>query len=484
MKWDYMAYYPIGIPFASYNTDLIILFIGFLFLEATYKINKVKVNKNIFFDEKTSEIEKTLWFFVIGLLIYSLLLPFILLITYMISIINPNWSISFFLMKPDILPLYFNLDRLSAFSGLATPLLISFFLAFLLLALIPSYFLQNKEYQFNSARKWIASIDMIYYLLFFLAFIPFILLTRYFWYEALFMFLFSVLFIYFINKKIENNLVILIAATVIFLFLSVFFILFYPLTLQFSILNATLLTNNYYIISGNPESISIYNGFAYQNLTAYNITNLRINFSPYYNFAYFIIKNNSTYVPRQDINRYTNNFYLPGTLFLPEYPCGNNPVAVCKEANLTLYNSTIYYLLISGLKPRNNTTIFVPLKFGPLRYNTLNRIINISQITQSCQNNLCEINFSIYAKRIVEIDSLTIPIEPSYSLDSAIVTINSMKSRCYPILNQIICNTPNGITTFIAQVYSSINTKALAFGVVTLSQGSKANVTIILNKSV
>ena len=497
-----MVSYPIGIPFASYNTDLIILFIGFLFLELLYKIGKGNnIGSGIFF-HRNSELEKLLWFFAIGFLVYVLLIPFMIGVMYLASAFSPNLSISFFLIKPTIFSYFFNLNSLfSNFSYLTTPALVALLLIF---ASIPSILLYLEDsLKVKSTFMKAFCFFVLLYLIFFVLTAA-LAISKSILSVPLIIILMLVLLLLknlFKKKYSKNKLIEVISNTKIFIerkynidtlikiiILSVILIVFIfsynsIFTPTFMVSNSALLTSGtYYVVSGNLQPVII-NQSTDQNLTVYNETVERINISSYSNFAYLIVKNNTTDISGQNLKKYTHSYYLPGTLYLPNYPCGSNPPVVCKEENLTVNSSIIKYLLVSDIK-NHSATIYVPLEFGPLNPEKIKTIVNVSKPTQSCKNKICEINFSISAKKTVVVNSLSIPIGSTYNLDSVNETINSKRTDCYPITNQIFCNTANNTaTTFVVQAYKSLNEKVLSIGIISMPKNFKANITILLNET-
>lgn len=497
-----MVSYPIGIPFASYNTDLIILFIGFLFLELLYKIGRGNnIGSGIFF-HRNSELEKLLWFFAIGFLVYVLLIPFMIGVMYLASAFSPNLSISFFLIKPTIFSYFFNLNSLfSNFSYLTTPALVAILLIFASIPIILLYLEDSLKVKSTFMKAFYFFV--LLYLIFFVCTAA-LAISNSIWSIPLMIILILVLLYmknlfkreYSKNKLIEvilntkilierkYNIDMLIKIAIPLIIFIVFILSYNSIfTPTFIVSNSALLTSGtYYVVAGNLQPVII-NQSIQQNLTVYNETVERINISSYSNFAYFIVKNNTTNISGQNLKKYTRSYYLPGALYLPNYPCGSNPTVVCKEENLTVNSSIIKYLLVSDIK-NHSTTIYVPLEFGPLSPKKIKTIVNVSKPTQSCKNNICEINFSISAKKAVVVNSLSIPIGSTYNLNSVNETINSKRTDCYPITNQIFCNTANNTaTTFVVQAYKSLNEKVLSIGIISMPKNFKANITILLNET-
>ncbi|MCL5099997.1 MAG: hypothetical protein M1158_02655 [Candidatus Marsarchaeota archaeon] len=431
-----MSSYPVGVPFASYNTDLIILLLGFIFLELTYRLrrNKGKSLKGLFFSGNHSEIEKVLWFFLIGLFIYILSIPLMVTIIHLLSNSSPYSSISFLLIKPTIFSYFLNIDKLiSNFKYLAIPVLIAISSVFIITTII--------------------SIINVKF--------PKIPIKR----LGLF-------------KSI-------LGLSIIFILFAVFYYRF--LTPPFNVTDSVLLTNSaYYILSGHPTDFHVSNSTIYQNLTLYNETVARMNISFHSDFAYFLMDSNTTSIPKNNISKFINQFTLPGSLYLPNYACGSYTTGyTCKQKNLTIDNQTSTFLLIQNVTVKNKTMIFVPLQSGPLSDQITQKIVNISSISSSCVSNLCSLEFSIkdLSTRGLEVNGLAIPSYYNYNLSEVNASINGIEISCYHMPNQIICNGPDGSPTIVvSSSFRSLNSEMLAIDIVTMAKHSEINFTISLSK--
>lgn len=130
-----MAINSIGIPFTSTNIDLLILLMGFLFLELAYKLYLYKNQKSdIIFSPKTSEIEKALWFLVSGFLLYIISIPLDSIMIYYFTSNNILDNITFQYIRPDLLGYFLNLGSLIQISNkFITPVFYSILSIFILL---------------------------------------------------------------------------------------------------------------------------------------------------------------------------------------------------------------------------------------------------------------------------------------------------------------------------------------------------------------
>jgi hypothetical protein len=498
-----MSLYQIGIPFASINTDLLILILGFLFLELTYKLALKKNNhSDIIFSEKTSEIEKILWFLLIGSLLYVISIPLLSTEIYYFTSKTISGSIIFQNLKPHLLSYFFNIGELiSSSSTLINPALYSVLSIFALVLLISLFYrvkiLTNKKIAHKRLYSFFVYAILTYLIFdFTLVLIIQNLVLR----ILLILPIISFILIITIGKhiKIQQHLSVvkIIGATLILvLIITLIFIYSYSYLLrpQFTITNYDIIKNGGYILSGNPiayhhinESVIAHNYInesTYQNFTVYNITPVLLNITiGNSNFAYFKLYENITTI--KNINKLIHTYSLPGYAYNPKYSCALSSEFICNETNMSIKNTTMPYLIINNIKNRSIRPL-IPLKLGPLNDTVIAKVLNVTRPTYSCSSSLCYINFSIKnkANASLVIDTLSIPYNQRYNLSDANISVNSVKTQCSQMIpnSEIECIGPSGFPTiFLSQAYSPQNNKILSVYLVSLARKSYANFTIIL----
>ncbi|MGC8622060.1 MAG: hypothetical protein ACP5U0_09115 [Caldisphaera sp.] len=477
-----------GIPFTSVNIDLLILFIGFLFLELAYKLFLDKKHKeDIIFSKNTSEVEKTLWFLISGFLLYVISIPSSSLIIYYLTSNNILSSIVFQYIKPDLLGYFLNLGALIQISNVfITPIFFSILLIFILIMLVIVINLYLKHRGISGINQYSFLIYSILsygslLILFLMKLNPLISVPI-----LVLLIIFLIIFLIFIPKIIPKAIATAIA---LILVLVVFLIFIHSYTgilqQKATVTSYNTIKNGGYVLSGTPNDYLYLNGTAYQNLTIYNITPLFLNISSRgANFIYFRLYRNITSV--NNINNLIKSYALPGYTYNPLYSCAYSNEFTCTEMNVPIENTTIPYVIIKDISsPKINPLI--PLELGPLNPNEIDKIVNVTKPTYACNKSLCEINFSITnkANASISVDSLTIPANyQEYNLSNASVRLNSVNSECFKMIPgyKIECNgNDNEPTSFISRSYNSQGISIISISLIPLPPKSHVNITIALN---